>query len=170
MRLLRYVVYLIFLTSTLSVAQPTSRNQLLQKGWNELVKDNDNEAFRNFWQALEKAKKDGNAADMAEAYLYLGICSFGSSLEKGLHFATQSLELYKKLERDNPHAARIGRSKCLQLISTIYLRQGKKAEAVRMSREVVETLRDEKVRTVFIKNLMEMFLNGFAAPAPGGSK
>jgi len=132
------------LLATLSVfAQPASKNPLLQKGWAELVKDNDNEAFRHFWQALEQSKKGNNAKDMAEAYLYLGICSFGSSLEKGLQYATQSLRIYEKLENSDPHAAKIGRSKCLQLISTIYLRQGKKNDAVKMSREVIETLRDE---------------------------
>ncbi len=142
-RLKNFVLYLILLLALSVSAQPASKNPLLQRGWAELVKDNDNEAFRHFWHALEQAKKNDNATDMAEAYLYLGICSFGSSLEKGLQYATQSLEIYKTLERSNPHAAKIGRSKCLQLISTIYLRQGKKNDAVRMSREVIETLRDE---------------------------
>jgi DNA-binding CsgD family transcriptional regulator len=144
MRLFRCLVYLFFLVSAIAFAQPSSKNPLLQKGWAELVKDNDNEAFRQFWQALEKAKKDKNTVDVAEAYLYLGICSFGSSLEKGLQYATQSLDSYQQLESSNPHLARIGRSKCLQLISTIYLRQGKKTEASRMIREVVETLKDKK--------------------------
>jgi DNA-binding CsgD family transcriptional regulator len=143
MRLKNCCAYFIVLLSAVVFAQPASKNPLLQKGWSELVKDNDNAAFRHFWQALEKAKHDNNTADTAEAYLYLGICSFGSSLEKGLQYATQSLDAFEKLEKTDLHAARIGRSKCLQLISTIYLRQGKKTEALGMSREVVETLKDE---------------------------
>lgn len=139
----RCVLIVALFSSLLSLAQPASKNHLLQKGWAELVKDNDTEAFRLFWQALEKAKQDQNAADKAEAYLYLGICSFGSSLEKGLQYATQSIDAYHALETSDPQKARIGRSKCLQLVSTIYLRQGKTADAKRMSREVVETLRDE---------------------------
>lgn len=143
MRLPSCLVYLFLMTATIVFAQPSGKNQLLQKGWAELVKDNDNEAFRHFWHALEKAKQENNTADKAEAYLYLGICSFGSSLEKGLQYATQSLDQYKKLEHTDQHQARIGRSKCLQLISTIYSRQGKKTEAMRMSREVIETLKNE---------------------------
>lgn len=143
MRLATYFSCLFFLVSGLISAQPTSHNPLLKKGWDELVKDNDNEAFKNFWQAYEKAKQQNNTADKAESLLYLGICSFGSSLEKGLQYATQSLGEFKKLETDNPHLAHIGRSKCLQLISTIYTRQGKNDEAMRMSREVIETLKNE---------------------------
>ena len=117
---------------------------MLEKGWAALVKDNDNDAFRYFWSALEHAKKENNTADKAESLLYLGICSFGSSLEKGLQFATQSLGEYKKLEQSNPDAAKIGRSKCLQLISTIYSRQKKYKDAMLMSKEVVHTLKGEK--------------------------
>ena len=111
-----------------------SENPLLQKGWNALVKDDENKAFGYFWEAHEKAKKDNNTEDKAEALLYLGICSYGSSLEKGLQFATQSLEQYKILENTNPKSAKIGRYKCLQLISTIYSRQKKYDGALRLSK------------------------------------
>ncbi len=116
---------------------------MLEKGWAELVKDNDNQAFRDFWASYEKAKQENNTAEKAESLLYLGICSFGSSLEKGLQYATQSLREFRKLEQTNPKQARIGRSKCLQLISTIYSRQGKFAQARQMCREVAATLEDE---------------------------
>jgi DNA-binding CsgD family transcriptional regulator len=138
----KYLVCLLIMFSCAIFAQP-SGNKLLEKGWAELVKDNDNEAFRNFWQAYEKAKLENNTSDKAESLLYLGICSFGSSLEKGLQYATQSLDLYRKLEATNPQQAKIGRSKCLQLISTIYLRQGKTAESMRMSKEVIAALKNE---------------------------
>jgi len=39
--------------------------------------------------------------------------------------------------------AKVGRARCLQLISTIYIRQGKKTHAMRMSREVITILEHE---------------------------
>ncbi|WP_264521661.1 hypothetical protein [Flavobacterium sp. N1994] len=119
----------------------TSDNPLMQKGWAALVKDNENEAFQYFWQAHEKAKQEKNTADNAESLLYLGICSYGSSLEKGLQYVTQSLSEYKNLEKTNPEKATIGRYKCLQLISTIYSRQKKYDEALQLSEEVVKELK-----------------------------
>src|SRR6478672_3575517 len=114
----------LFLTLSLllaccSFAQPALNNPLIQKGWDALVKDNENDAFSYFWQAHEKAKKENNTADKATSLFYLGISSYGSSLEKGLQFATQSLNEYKILEKTNPELGKIGRYKCLQLISTI---------------------------------------------------
>ena len=126
----------------LSNANP-SENVLLKKGWAALVKDNENDAFRYFWLAKEKADRENNTADRAESLLYLGICSFGSSLEQGLQFATNSLNEFKKLEISNPEQSNIGRSKCLQLISTIYSRQNKIKDAIKMSREVVRILRNK---------------------------
>ncbi|MFT3795572.1 hypothetical protein [Flavobacterium sp.] len=118
-------------------------NVQLQKGWAALVKDDETQAFRHFFAAYEKAVAENHTADKAESLLYLGICSFGSSLEKGLQYATQSLAEFKKLEPINPKQAKIGRSKCLQLISTIYSRQKKYNQAIDMSREVVQTLGPE---------------------------
>lgn len=125
----------------------TSSNQLLQKGWAELVKDNETEAYKHFWEANEKATQDKNTKDKADALFYLGICSYGSSLEKGLQFATQSLDQYKKLEKTNSVEAKLGRYKCLQLISTIYSRQKKYEDAKRLSMEVVAELQDKKDST-----------------------
>lgn len=131
---------LILMLSLKSHASP-SENPLMQKGWAALVKDNESEAFRYFWQAHEKAKQEKNTADNAESLLYLGICTYGSSLEKGLQFVTQSLNEYKTLEKTNPEKALIGRYKCLQLISTIYARQKKYDEAMKLSKEVVNELK-----------------------------
>ncbi|MES2410788.1 MAG: hypothetical protein V4535_05020 [Bacteroidota bacterium] len=133
-------IYFIALVSLGSYASP-SQNPFMQKGWAALVKDNENEAFQYFWKAHEQAVKDKNIADNAESLLYLGICSYGSSLEKGLQFVTQSLTEYKTLEKTNPEKALIGRYKCLQLISTIYARQKKYDDAMRLSSEVVTELR-----------------------------
>lgn len=137
------IILLLFLFFSTTLLANPSENPLLKKGWAALVKDNENEAFRYFWKAHEKAKKENNTADKAESLLYLGICSYGSSLEKGLQFATQSLSEFKKLEKTNPEAATIGRYKCLQLISTIYARQKKYDDAMRLSREVVTELKDK---------------------------
>ncbi|MDI1317292.1 hypothetical protein [Flavobacterium sp.] len=120
-----------------------SANPLMQKGWAELIQDNENEAFGYFSQALEIATKEKNTADKAESLFYLGICSYGSSLEKGLQFVTKSLYEYKQLEKTNPEKAHIGRYKCLQLISTIYARQKKYKEAMQLSAEVVAELKDK---------------------------
>lgn len=138
----RFFISLTFLLAMNGYATP-SLNPLMQKGWAELVKDNENEAFGYFWQALEKATKEKNTADKAESLLYLGICSYGSSLEKGLQFVTKSLYEYKQLEKTNPDKALIGRYKCLQLISTIYARQKKYKEAMQLSAEVVAELKDK---------------------------
>lgn len=120
------------------------KNPLLQKGWTALIKDRENEAFRYFWQAHEEAVQSKNTEDNAESLLYLGICSYGSSLEKGLQYVTQALSEYKKLEPQNREKALVGRYKCLQLISTIYVRQKKYEEAMQLSTEVVAALKDKK--------------------------
>ena len=135
----KLIITLIFLISVSCLASP-SNNPLMQKGWAALVKDKENEAFEYFWQAHEKAKKDKNTADKAESLLYLGICSYGSSLEKGLQYATKSLNEYKNLEKTDAEKALIGRYKCLQLISTIYIRQKRYEEAKELSQEVVNEL------------------------------
>ncbi len=116
------------------------KNPLLEKGWNALVKDKENQAFGYFWQAFEKAKKENNIHDQAESLLYLGICTYGSSAEKGLLYATQSLSAYKKLTEQEPEFAQKGRARCLQLISTIYSRQKKFKQAIALSRSVVQDL------------------------------
>ncbi|WP_309640794.1 hypothetical protein [Flavobacterium sp.] len=135
----KYFCYILLLCYGLIFANPQD-NILLQKGWNALVKDQENEAFSYFWQAFEKAKKENNTEDKAESLLYLGICSFGASSEKGLRYATQSLSEYKKLSSSHPELAKNGRSRCLQLISTIYSRQKKYTEAIALSKNVVADL------------------------------
>lgn len=134
-------IFIFLLLSINSVAQ-TSQNPLIMKGWDALVKDHEDKAFRYFFQAYEKAKEEKNELDKGESLLYLGICSFGSNLEKGLQYATQSLDIYTKLEKSNPEKSKIGRSKCLQLIGTIYSRQEKFDEALPICREVVSILVD----------------------------
>ncbi len=143
MNLWKPVLFLIFFALSGVGHAQTAQNRLLQKGWAELVKDNETEAFRYFWEANEKATAAKNTKDKADALFYLGVCSYGSSLEKGLQFATQSLDQYKKLEKTDADAAKIGRYKCLQLISTIYGRQKKYEDAMRLSLEVVDELENK---------------------------
>ncbi len=141
--MLKKLLFLLLLLFTVATYGQPSGNALLQKGWEALVKDDDNDAFRYFWAAHERAKKQHNTADKAESLLYLGICSFGSSLEKGLQFATQSLSEYQKLEQTDAKKARIGRARCLQLISTIYSRQKKYTQAKQLSHEVIAVLKNQ---------------------------
>ncbi len=141
---LRTVSFLFALFFSIVGWASTPENTLMQKGWAALVKDKENEAFNYFWQAHQQAIKENNTADKAESLLYLGICSYGSSLEKGLQFATQSLNEYKKVAKINPEIGKIGRYKCLQLISTIYARQKKYIDAMRLSKEVVAELKNKK--------------------------
>lgn len=141
--MLKKLPFVLLLLFTVAASGQPSGNALLQKGWEALVKDNDNDAFRYFWAAHERAKKQNNTADKAESLLYLGICSFGSSLEKGLQFATQSLSEYQKLEQTDAQKARVGRARCLQLISTIYSRQKKYKQAKQLSHEVIAVLKNQ---------------------------
>lgn len=143
MNFIRLTLLSIILLMSLSIYATPSDNPLLQEGWKALIKDNENDAFRYFWLAHEKAKKEKNTADNAEALLYLGICSYGSSLEKGLQYVTQSLNEYKHLKKTDSEKALIGRYKCLQLISTIYFRQKKYDDAMKLSKEVVAELKDK---------------------------
>ena len=64
-----------------------------------------------------------------------------------MRYITQSLSEYKKLESTFPKIAKNGRSRCLQLISTIYSRQKKYAEAIRLSREVIANFEGSKDET-----------------------
>jgi DNA-binding CsgD family transcriptional regulator len=67
--------------------------------------------------------------------LHLGICSYSVSYSKGLEYANSALKAFEMLEKRNPEKALVGRSRCLQLISTIYTRQGKYREAIGLSKE-----------------------------------
>jgi len=113
---------------------------LLEKGWAALVKDQDSKAFDYFNQAYERAKAGHETADEAEALLNMGICSYSMSHARGLRYAFRALDVFRKLEASDPKTASDGRSRCLQLISTIYSRQGKYAQAAAMSREALAGL------------------------------
>ena len=110
---------------------------LLDKGWDELFKDNDIDALRLFGEAYEEAKTEQDTENIALALLDMGICTYSVSYTDGLDYALRAMEEFKKFEKTFPAKALQGRSKCLQLISTINLRQGKYREAAAMSKEAL---------------------------------
>lgn len=120
-------------------ADGLAREQI-KKGWAMLVRDQETEAMEQFSQALATARREGDTHAAAEALLYMGMCSYGSSYANGLRYATSALAEYKKLEHSKPAPAALGRSRCLQLISTIYCRQKKYSDAIALSKEALEGL------------------------------
>lgn len=129
------LVVLFFLIAFCSTLQAAENSQsLLNKGWEQLVVDNDTAALRYFNSAYQLAKQENNQLTVAEALLNMGICTYGVSYNNGLSYCLRALDEYKKLESTNPKAALTGRCKCLQLISTIKSRQGKYRESISLSK------------------------------------
>jgi len=118
-------------------AQGGNAGPLLKKGWAALVKDNDTAAIACFEMAYEAAVKEKDTEHTAESLLNLGICYFGVSQSKGLEYCFAAMGEYKKLEARDPAKAFVGRCRCLQLVSTIYSRQGKYKQAIALSREAM---------------------------------
>ena len=112
-------------------------NTLLQKGWAALVEDKEAEALQFFQQAYETSKTEYNTEAEALSLLNIAICYHGTSYTKGLEFCQKSMAVYQSLEKKAPKKALEGRSRCLQLISTIYGRQGKLRESVALSKEAL---------------------------------
>lgn len=108
---------------------------LLKKGWAALAKDNDTTAIMCFELAYETALKEKDTTDMAAALLNLGICYYGVSQTKGLEYCSLAMDLYRRLEHSQPRAALKGRCRCLQLLATIYGRQGKYRQVIALSHE-----------------------------------
>ena len=114
--------------------------QLLSKGWQQLIVDDDSSAMLSFGEAYELAFLSNDISGMANSLLYMGFCSYGSSYSQGLQYAMKSMDLFRKIEKLDHQAGVEGRSRCLQLISTIQSRQGKFKEAIRLSHESLEGL------------------------------
>jgi DNA-binding CsgD family transcriptional regulator/tetratricopeptide (TPR) repeat protein len=110
---------------------------LLDKGWAALVQDHDVEALQYFGQAYEVARQEHNTEETAAALLHMGICSYGVSYTQGLRYCYRAMEEYQKLEAVSPQKALEGRSKCLQLISTIHSRQGQYRKSIQLSKEAI---------------------------------
>jgi DNA-binding CsgD family transcriptional regulator len=120
-----------------SVANPDS---LLRDGWRELIVDNDAAALTLFGNALLEARNQKDTVAEGRALLFLGIGSYGSSLNRGLDYATKAMSVFRSLEHCRPLIATEGRARCLQLISTISERQQKWNEALRLSRAALRLL------------------------------
>ena len=131
-----YIMLVVVLCGGTKTATAGAR-QFMEKGWNELQQDRDAAAMNYFWMAYEAARKENNTEETAESLLDLGICSYGASYTEGLNYAFRAMEEYRKLEKSSPEKALEGRSKCLQLISTIKSREGKYRESVELSTEAL---------------------------------
>lgn len=136
MKQILYTVLIFFLVNQYSFGSDSSA--LLQQGWSELIKDNDTAALKYFGMAYEKAIQENNTENGAVALLNIGICSYGVSYSQGLHYCLRAMEEFKKLEKTEPQKALAGRSKCLQLISTINSREGKYRESILLSKEAMQ--------------------------------
>ena len=136
-----YLVWLFFACLGQLAGHAQRSRTLLEQGWKLLEKDYDGEALRLFVLAYTEAKRENNLADMADALLHMGICSYSISYRKGLEYSFMALEAYKKLEAAQPSVAQVGRCRTLQLISTIYGRQGKLKEAIALSRQALPGFR-----------------------------
>ena len=82
-----------------------STKYFLEKGWSELVKDNDADALKYFSRAYEKATTENNHEDIAESLLNMGICTYSVSYSEGLDYAMRAMTEYKKLEHLSPQKA-----------------------------------------------------------------
>lgn len=127
-----YSIFLVLLCIQ-TFAQTTT--ELIDKGWAELVKDNDTNALKFFSEAYDVAQKNNDAKGKAESLLKLGIASFGSSLSNGMNYATKALKEFEQLPKSE---ALIGRSKCLVLIGTIKAREKKYDEALALGNEALQ--------------------------------
>lgn len=133
---MKNLIFYCFLFVLLSNHGYAQRVQLLiDKGWSELVKDNDTNALKYFSEAFDLAQKNNDTKGKAEALLKIGITSYGSSMSNGMHYANRALLEFEKL---NFKEAQIGRSKCLVLIGTIKAREKKYYEAISLGNEAIQ--------------------------------
>lgn len=111
--------------------------QYLEKGWQELIHDNEMEALKNFNLAYDAALISKDTLLEAEALLHIGICTYSISSTQGIDYALKAMKIYSLIEEKNAHLGFQGRSKCLQLMSTIKARQGKFRESIVLSKEAL---------------------------------
>lgn len=133
-----FVVVMLVCLLVVGKCEAQTARSFLDDGWKQLIIDNDTLAMQLFEKGYEVALKDKDTPLIAEALLDLGICSYSVSYTLGLEYAFRSMEYYKQMEQKQPLDAVRGRSRCLQLISTIYSRQGKYKDAISLSREAMQ--------------------------------
>lgn len=115
-----------------------SQSALLEQGWKALLQDEDTLAIRLFSEAFQQATLQNQEEQKAEALLYLGMASYGTSLNNGAYFAHRSLRIYSKLAKDKMPSGRQGVARCQQLLSTIAARRGEYQQVYNLSMAALE--------------------------------
>lgn len=123
---------------------------LLDKGWAEMIQDNDTAALHYFHLAYTLARQQQDTESVAKSLLKMGICYYGVSYSKGLQYAQLAMKEFEKLKPTQPWKALEGRGMCLQLISTVYSRQGKYREAINLSLEAMRDFPKGKDTTAYL--------------------
>ena len=136
-RFLFNIILVFFIGSTSAQKNVNYPTELIRKGWTALVVDNDTLAVECFELAYEQALKNKDTEATAEALLHLGMTYYGVSTSKGLEYCFSAMAEFKKFESTDPQKAFKGRCRCLQLLSTIYGRQGKFNEVIHLSHEAL---------------------------------
>lgn len=133
----RFVFMLLFFLLTAQISHGQNSKTLLDSGWASMLKDYDVEAFIIFNEAHKVALAEKDTENVALSLLYMGICTYSSSYTEGMEYSIKSMDEFKKFESPSPEKALTGRSKVLQLISTINSRQGKFRESVQLSKQAL---------------------------------
>lgn len=134
----KYVLLAILLTFAGVDTYAQTSKEWLDKGWQELLRDNDTTALKYFGEGYLEAVKRDDTEQKALALLYMGFCSYGYSYTKGLSFCNRAMAEFQKLEKNAPAKALEGRSRCLQLLSTIKARQDLYRESIGLSMEAMK--------------------------------
>ncbi|OJV54571.1 MAG: hypothetical protein BGO31_06270 [Bacteroidetes bacterium 43-16] len=135
---LRFFLFIYLLALHTDKLSAQSKYPLIREGWRALVADKDSLAITLFDAALSSSERQNDAPGMAEANLYLGFASYGSSLVNGRTFALRSLALYESALKNHPGAARLGMARAKILLATIKARDGATAEALNMGLQLLE--------------------------------
>ncbi|WP_129022425.1 hypothetical protein [Edaphocola flava] len=120
-------------------ARAQDARQFLQAGWQALIQDNDTTALRYFDTAYTLYTKQGQEAGQAEALLYMGFASYGSSKSNGLKYAHKALDHYQQLRSSAPEIAALGTGRARTLLATIKARSGQHQEALALCYDALGT-------------------------------
>ncbi len=149
MELRRILMLLLFLFIA-NTGKSQNSKTLIDSGWAEMLVDNDVEAFIAFNEAYKSAQLEKDTENVGLSLLYMGICTYSSSFTEGLDYSVRAMNEFKKFESGRPEKALEGRSKCLQLISTINSRQGNYRESIRLSKEATLGFPDENDKSGYL--------------------
>jgi DNA-binding CsgD family transcriptional regulator len=139
---MKRIASLLLLVLLFSLSVWARKDSLLDRGWSLLIRDQDSNAIVCFNEALNRAIDQKEEAGIANAFLYLGFASYGSSLHQGIHYAQEAL---KHFEMTDDVA---GRGRCLQLMATIKAREGQWTEAEALAQEALLCFPNEQDTTL----------------------